>query len=139
MFQKVLGYHVQLNANAYRLPEGLKGALEKYRIVRDAKESEIAMMPIGKNCYTFPIAPDWKKVPVLVVHRGSTGKGKWQVDESITGLGIVSGYATRDAAVTAVRAALQKVGESSFWQAQQAVCRALRAGKVPINQVEIVG
>ena len=138
MFEKVLGYHAQLNANAYTVPDGLKGALEKYRIVRDGTEIEIAMMPIGKYCYTFPIALDWKQVPVLVVHLGSLGKGKWQVDEGITGLGIVSGYDTRDAAVAAVRAELQKVDEQVFWKVQQAGCRAMRAAKVPLNQVEIV-
>ena len=137
MFRKVLGYYAQLNAKAYRVASGLTGGLEKYRIHRSGKEYEIVMMPIGRAIYAFTFPLRWTKKPVLVVHRGETATGKWQVDESITGLMLVSGYDTREAAVAEVILNLGAVGEDRFWELHTDVCRALRAGKVPMNKVEV--
>ena len=136
MYRKVLGYYAQLTTKSYRVPSGLKGNLEKYRIHRSGKAHEIVMMPIGMKIYTFPFSLPWSKKPVLVVHRGETASRKWQVDESVTGLLLASGYDTRETAVAEVLRDLEAIGEDRFWVLHKDVCRALHKGKVPLNKVE---
>ena len=138
MFKKVLGYHRQIAAAGYRVPEGLKGSWGKYKILRDGKEQEIMMEPIGMKIYTCPFGLKWQKKPVLVVHRGPHGTGKWQVDEAVTGQLISSGHDTREAAAAAAMLDIGAAGEKQFWQVQKAVCLAFRKANVPLNQVEIL-
>ena len=94
------------------------------------------MAPVGRNIYHVPIQLGWKpKNPVLVVHKDGN---RWQVDDAVSGLAIVVGHESRQAAIAAVRVALQHAGEARFWKAHHAACRALRAAKVPLNTIEIV-
>ena len=137
MFKKVLGYHRQIAASVYRIPEGLKGTLEKYRILVDGKPKDIVMSPVGRNIYMCPFPLDWTQKPILVVHRRELAKGKWQVDEAVTGKVVTSGHDTREAAAADAIAEVEAAGESAFWEAQKAACRALRKAKAPLNTVEI--
>ena len=138
MFQKVLGYHAQIKVAAFRCPEGLKGSYEKYQLLRNGKQEEIFMVPVGRKIYTCPLALDWEQTPDLVVHRGYDAISKWQVDESVTGVTIVSGHDTRDLAVANAVMEAQKAGETAFWEAQKAIVKACNAANVPLNNIEIV-
>ena len=133
--EKVLGYHRQLNADAYQTPKGLTGAPERYRFTRNGQEKEIVMAPVGRNIYHVPMQLGWNKNPVLVVHKDGN---RWQVDDAVSGLAIVVGHESRQDAIAAVRTELQRAGEERFWKAHQEACRALRSAKAPLNKVEIV-
>ena len=137
MFKKVLGYHRQITVSAYRIPEGLKGRLEEYRILVNGKPKDIVMSPVGRNVYMCPFPLDWTEKPILVVHRRELSKGKWQVDEAVTGQIITSGHDTREAAAADAIIEVGAAGEAGFWKAQKAACRALRKAKVPLNKVEV--
>ena len=138
MFKKVLGYHRQIIASAYRIPEGLKGRLEEYRILVNGKPQDIVMSPVGRHIYMCPFPLGWTQKPILVVHRRELAKGKWQVDEAVTGKIVTSGHDTREAAAADAIVEVGAVGESAFWEAQKAACQALRKAKAPLNKVELV-
>ena len=138
MFKKVLGYYRQIPAGDYKLPAGLKGGLEKCKLHLNGKVKEIMMSPVGRSVWTFPFHLPWFKKPILVAHCREDAKGKWQVDEAVTGMPIVSGYNTSAGAVAAAESRLERCGEDAFWKEQKAVCRAMRKANVRLNQVEIV-
>ena len=137
-FKKMRGYHRQIAAPAHRVPDGLKGSLEKYKIKRSGKTQEIMMSPIGRSVFQCPFPLNWKKKPILVVHRGENASGAWQIDEAITGLLLFSGSETREAALGEVLVDIEQQGEKRFWELHADVCRGMKAGNVPMNVVEIV-
>lgn len=139
-FERILGYHKQMNEDAYSVPKGLKGKLTSYSIPVETAigqtKKRVVFMPV-RNAYRFQTGLDWKKKPTLVVHNGATGNDRWQVDDFKTGLLIAGYFQTRDEAATAAMRTLQEQGEKGYYDAQKTFLKGLKAGNAPINRLEI--
>ena len=138
-FERILGYHKQMNADAYSVPKGLKGKLTSYLLQTETAggttEKRVVFMPV-RNAYRFETGLAWKKPPTIVVHDGETGNSRWQADDFQTGLLIEGYFDTRDAAASAAINALEEQGEERYWTVQKAFLKQLKAATAPINRLE---